>query len=81
VNDEEIDQIWYDAEYSMATDAERSEKYKEGHILLIERWYPWAPIYQSPLLTFARSSVKNFKPIPLRGGASAEVWTMVDLEE
>ena len=81
VNDEEIDQIWYDAEYSMANDAERSEKYKEGHILLIERWYPWAPIYQSPLLTFARSSVKDFKPIPLRGGASAEVWTMVDLEE
>ena len=81
VNDEEIDQIWYDAEYSMATDAERSDKYKEGHILLIERWYPWAPIYQSPLLAFARSTVTNFEPIPLRGGAAPEVWIMVDLEE
>ena len=81
VNDPEIDQIWYDSEYSVATDKERSDSFKEGHILLIERWYPWAPIYQRPMLTFARSSVVNFTPIPLRGGASAEVWTLVDLEE
>jgi peptide/nickel transport system substrate-binding protein len=81
VNDPEIDQIWYDSEYSVATDKERSDSYREGHILLIERWYPWAPIYQRPMLTFARSSVKDLQFIPLRGGASAEVWTMVDLEE
>lgn len=81
VNDAEIDQIWADAEYSMATDAERSEKFKEGHILLIERWYPWAPIYQSPSLDFARASVKDYKLVPLRGGAATEVWIMVDLEE
>jgi len=81
VNDPEIDQIWYDSEYNVATAEERSDSFREGHILLIERWYPWAPIYQRPLLTFARSSVKNFEPIPLRGGMSTEVWIMVDLEE
>jgi len=81
VNDPEIDQIWYDSEYNVATAEERSDSFREGHILLIERWYPCAPIYQRPLLTFARSSVKNFEPIPLRGGMSTEVWIMVDLEE
>jgi peptide/nickel transport system substrate-binding protein len=80
VNDPELDQIWADSE-RVATSEERSDSFKEGHILLIERWYPWAPIYQRPLLTFARSSVKNFEPLPLRGVNSTEVWTMVDLEE
>jgi ABC-type transport system substrate-binding protein len=81
VNDPEIDQIWYDSEYSVATDKERSDSFRVGHQLLIDRWYPWAPIYQRPQLNFARSSVKNFKPIPLRGGNATEVWIMVDLEE
>jgi ABC-type transport system substrate-binding protein len=81
VNDPEIDQIWYDSEYSVATDEERSDSFRVGHQLLIDRWYPWAPIYQRPQLNFARSSVKNFKPIPLRGGNATEVWIMVDLEE
>jgi len=81
VSDPEIDQIWADSEYAVATAEERSDSFRVGHQLLIDRWYPWAPIYQRPMLTFARSSVKDFKPIPLRGGAAAEVWIMVDLEE
>jgi peptide/nickel transport system substrate-binding protein len=81
VNDPEIDQIWYDSEYSVATSEERSDSFKVGHQLLIDRWYPWAPIYQRPWLGFARSSVKNFGPIPLRGGTATEPWIMVDLEE
>jgi peptide/nickel transport system substrate-binding protein len=81
VNDPEIDQIWYDSEYAVATWEERSDSFREGHILLIERWYPWAPIYQRPMLVFGRSTVKDFQPIPLRGGMSTEAWILVDLEE
>jgi len=81
VNDPEIDQIWYDSEYSVATWEERSDSFREGHQLLIDRWYPWAPIYQRPMLIFGRSTVKNFKVIPLRAGISTELWTMIDLEE
>lgn len=81
VNDPELDQIWYDAEYGVATWDERTDAFREGHIMLVERWYPWAPIYQRPMLVFARSTVKDFRPIPLRGGMSTEVWTLVDLEE
>jgi peptide/nickel transport system substrate-binding protein len=80
VEDAEIDQIWADSERAATWD-ERSDSFREGHIMLIERWYPWAPIYQRPLLVFGRSSVKDFQPIPLRGGMSTEVWTLVDLEE
>ncbi len=81
VNDPELDQIWYDSEYGVATWEERSDSFREGHIMLIEKWYPWAPIYQRPMLVFGRSTVKDFQPIPLRGGMSTEVWTLVDLEE
>ncbi|MCK4741224.1 MAG: hypothetical protein KAS80_02970, partial [Anaerolineales bacterium] len=80
VNDAEIDQIWADSEKEATWD-DRTDSFRVGHQLLIDRWYPWAPIYQRPLLNFARASVKNFIPIPLRGGMSTEVWTMVDLEE
>jgi peptide/nickel transport system substrate-binding protein len=80
VNDPEIDQMFYDAEYARATWDERTEAFRESHIALIERWYPWAPIYQRPLLIFARSSVQDFYPIPLRGG-TAETYLMVDLAE
>jgi peptide/nickel transport system substrate-binding protein len=81
VNDPELDQIWYDSEYSVATWEERSDSFREGHIMLIEKWYPWAPIYQRPMLVFGRSSVKDFRPIPLRGGMSTEIWALVDLEQ
>jgi ABC-type oligopeptide transport system substrate-binding subunit len=80
VEDAEIDQIWADSE-RVATWDERSDSFREGHIMLIERWYPWAPIYQRPMLVFGRSSVTSFELIPLRGGMSTEVWTLVDLEE
>ena len=80
VNDPELDQIWYDSEY-VATWEERSDSFREGHIMLIEKWYPWAPIYQRPMLVFGRSTVKNFQPIPLRGGMSTELWILVDLED
>jgi peptide/nickel transport system substrate-binding protein len=81
VNDPELDQVWYDSEYGVATWEERSDSFREGHIMLIEKWYPWAPIYQRPMLAFARSTVKDFQPIPLRGGMSTEVWVLADLEE
>jgi peptide/nickel transport system substrate-binding protein len=80
VNDPELDKMFDDAEYR-PTSEERTDAYREAHRYLIEKHYPWAPIYQRPLLIFARSSVKNFKPIPLRGGMSTEVWVQVDLEE
>jgi peptide/nickel transport system substrate-binding protein len=80
VNDEEIDGIWADSE-AVATWDERSDSFRVGHQLLIDRWYPWAPIYQRPMLVFARSTVKDFQLIPLRGGMSTETWVMVDLEE
>ena len=80
VNDPELDQLWYDSE-RVATWDERNDSFRESHIMLIERWYPWAPIYQRPMLVFARSTVKDFQPIPLRGGMSTELWVLVDLEE
>ena len=80
VNDPELDKMFDDAEYR-PTWEDRTDAYREAHIKLIQEYYPWAPIYQRPLLIFARSTVKNFKPIPLRGGMSTEVWVLVDLEE
>ena len=80
MNDPELDQLWYDSE-RVATWDERNDSFRESHIMLIERWYPWAPIYQRPLLVFGRSTVKDFQPIPLRGGMSTELWVLVDLEE
>jgi len=80
VNDPELDQIWADSE-RVATWDERTDSFRVGHQLLIDRWYPWAPIYQRPMLVFARSTVKDFQLIPLRGGLSTETWVMVDLEE
>jgi peptide/nickel transport system substrate-binding protein len=81
VNDPELDQIWADSEYAVATWEERSDSFREGHIKLIENWYPWAPIYQRPMLVFGRSTVENFQVIPLRAGMSTEVWTLIDLDE
>jgi len=81
VNDPELDQIWADSE-QVPTWEERSDSFRVGHQLLIDRWYPWAPIYQRPNLVFARSTVKDFQLIPLYpGGATTETFTMIDLEE
>jgi peptide/nickel transport system substrate-binding protein len=81
VNDPELDQIWYDSEYAVATWEERTDSFRVGHQLLIDRWYPWAPIYQRPMLVFARSTVKDWQVIPLRAGVNTELWVMIDLEE
>jgi len=81
VADPEIDQIWYDSEYAVATWEERTDSFRVGHQLLIDRWYPWAPIYQRPVLIFARSTVKDIVPIPLRAGLVSESFVMLDLEE
>jgi len=80
VNDPELDQMWVDCE-KVATWDERDDCFRVSHQLLIDRWYPWAPFYQRPMLVFARSTVKDFQLIPLRGGVSTEVWVLVDLEE
>ena len=80
VNDPEIDAIWADSE-AVATWEDRSDSFRVGHQLLIDRWYPWAPIYQRPLLTFARSTVEDLALIPLRGGWTTETSVLVDLEE
>jgi len=80
VNDPELDQMWVDCE-QVATWDERDDCFRVSHQLLIDRWYPWAPIYQRPMLVLARSRVKDFQLIPLRGGVSTEVWVLVDVEE
>lgn len=80
VNDPEIDQIWADSE-AVPTWEERSDSFRVGHQLLIDRWYPWAPIYQLPALIFARSTVKDLQMIPLRAGMTTESFVIVDLEE
>jgi peptide/nickel transport system substrate-binding protein len=80
VSDPEIDKIWADSEV-VATWEMRSDSFRVGHQLLIDRWYPWAPIYQSPSLIFARSSVKDLTAIPLRAGLTSESFVVIDLEE
>ena len=80
VNDPELDQMWVDCE-KVATWDDRDDCFRVSHQMLIDRWYPWAPFYQRPMLVFARSTVKDFQLIPLRGGVSTEVWVLVDLEE
>jgi peptide/nickel transport system substrate-binding protein len=80
VNDPELDQIWLDSE-AVPTWEERSDSFRVGHQLLIDRWYPWAPIYQSPMLIFARDTVKNIMTTPLRAGMTTESFIVVDLEE
>jgi peptide/nickel transport system substrate-binding protein len=79
-NDPEIDQLWADAEKAASWE-ERTDLYREGYELLIDRWYPWAPIFQPNNITLMRSRVKNYPLIPLRSGDQAEPWVMVDLEK
>jgi peptide/nickel transport system substrate-binding protein len=81
VNDPDFDKMMDDADYATSTWAERSAGYREAHKYLIETYYPWAPIYQRPQLWVGRSTVRNFRPIPLRADMSTEVWTLVDLEQ
>jgi len=81
VNDKKYDEMLDDANYKTPTWEERDAKYVEIHKYLIENWYPWAPIRQAADVLIGRSTVKNFKPIPLRAASSTEVWTLISLEE
>jgi peptide/nickel transport system substrate-binding protein len=81
VNDPDLDAMMDNADYATSTWAERSEGYREAHKYLIETYYPWAPIFQSDEPYLARSRVRNFRPIPLRGLMRPEVWTLIDLEQ
>jgi ABC-type oligopeptide transport system substrate-binding subunit len=81
VNDPELDAMMDNADYATSTWAERSDGYREAHKYLIETYYPWAPIFQSDEPYLGRSSVRNFRPIPLRGLMRPEIWTLIDLEQ
>ena len=80
-NDTDLDTMMDDADYATSSWEERDEEYRVAHQYLIDTHYPWAPVFQRPLVNIARASVENFTIIPLRGGMSTEVWTMIDLAE
>jgi len=79
VNDPEFDAALDEANFNTPTWAERDALYVDIHKYLIEKWYPWAPIRQRADAFIGRSSVKNYKPIPLRGNSATIVWTQVYL--
>jgi peptide/nickel transport system substrate-binding protein len=81
VNDPEFDAMQDYALYEVPTWEERDVAWVDIHKYLIEEWYPWAPFYQPVDVFIGRSSLENFKPIPLRGVMSPVVWTLIDLEE
>ena len=80
LSDPAIDAMLDDANYDTAEWADRDTKYIQIHKDLIENWYPWAPIRQRAKVFVGRSTVINFKPIPLKGLYTA-VWTVIDLEQ
>jgi peptide/nickel transport system substrate-binding protein len=80
-NDTALDTMMDDADYATSSWEQRDVEYRVAHQYLIDTHYPWAPIFQRPLVNMARSSVVDFTIIPLRGGMSTEVWTMLDLAE
>jgi peptide/nickel transport system substrate-binding protein len=81
VNDPEFDAMLDEANFNTPTWEERDARYVEIHKYLIEKWYPWAPIRQRAYVFIGRSTVKDFKPIPLRGMTATIVWSQVYLEE
>lgn len=81
VNDPEFDAALDEANFNTPTWEERDALYVDIHKYLIEKWYPWAPIRQRADVFIGRSSVKNYKPIPLRGNSATIVWTQVFLVE
>jgi peptide/nickel transport system substrate-binding protein len=81
VNDPEFDAALDEANFNTPTWEERDRKYVDIHKYLIEEWYPWAPIRQPADVFIGRSSVKNYKPIPLRGNSATIVWTQVYIVE
>jgi peptide/nickel transport system substrate-binding protein len=81
VNDPEFDAALDDANYDTPTWGERDRLYVDIHKYLIEEWYPWAPIRQRADVFIARSNVKSFKPIPLKGLSTTIVWTQIYVEQ
>jgi peptide/nickel transport system substrate-binding protein len=81
VKDTVYDEMLDDANYKTPTWEDRDAKYVKIHKHLIEKWYPWAPIRQAAYVYIGRSTVKDFKPVPLRGSSSTELWTQVYLEQ
>ena len=81
VNDTALDKMMDDADYATFSWEQRDIEYRLAHQYLIDTHYPWAPVFQRPMVIFARASVVNFTVIPLRAGMSTELWTMIDLEE
>lgn len=81
VNDPALDEMFDYANFTAPTIDEFEAKYKEAHKYLIEKWYPWAPLRQRGAVFIGRSSVKDFKPLPLKQVEETIVWTQVSLEE
>jgi peptide/nickel transport system substrate-binding protein len=81
VSDPQFDADLDEANFNTPTWEERDAKYIDIHKYLIENWYPWAPIRQEFDVFLARSNVKSFKPIPLRGLSATPVWTQIYLEQ
>jgi peptide/nickel transport system substrate-binding protein len=81
VNDPALDTMFDDADYKSSSWEQRDVEYRLAHQYLIDTHYPWAPVHQGVQLIFGRASVVNFTIIPMRGGMSAELWLMIDLEE
>jgi peptide/nickel transport system substrate-binding protein len=80
-NDEALDKMMDDADYATSSWEQRDIEYRLAHQYLIDTHYPWAPVFQRPMVIFVRASVVNFTVIPLRAGMSTELWTMIDLAE
>ncbi len=81
VSDPEFDAALDEANFNTPTWEERDAKYVDIHKYLIQEWYPWAPIRQRADVFVGRSSVENFKPIPLKGMNVSVVWPQIDLEQ
>ena len=69
-----------DANYKTATARRaRHEVRRTLQKYLVQTWYPWAPIRQtSRCIYVARSNVKNFSSIPLRGVSATAGLANVD---
>lgn len=78
VSDPDLDVLFDDAEIQPTWD-ERGVMFAESHQILIDKWYPWAPIYQRPAVWIARAGV-DITPFALRAGTNTEVWTLADIE-
>jgi peptide/nickel transport system substrate-binding protein len=81
VKDKKYDDMLDNANYKTPTFEDRDAQYVVLHKYLIDTWYPWAPIRQEPNIFVGRSTVKDFKPVPLRGASSNIVWLLVSLAQ